>query len=75
MATVVMMTTFARGSSTIKALRESRELIFLSEHIAVSPGVNEADPIAGLFYVCLPARDLSRHQAAPPTGRNHPCGE
>ena len=37
-----------------KALRESRELIFLSEHIAPSPGMNEADAIVRYFmFVCL----------------------
>jgi hypothetical protein len=37
-----------------KALRESRELIFLSEHIAPSPGMNEADPVVRYFmFVCL----------------------
>jgi hypothetical protein len=37
-----------------RALRESHELIFLSEQIAPSPGVNETDPIVRYFmFVCL----------------------
>jgi hypothetical protein len=50
-----------------KALRESRELIFLSEHIAPSPGMNEADPVVRYFtFVCLHETVHAIRQHRPP---------
>src|SRR5262245_55691294 len=50
-----------------KALRESRELIFLSEHVAPSPGMNEADPIVRYFmFVCLHEAVHAMMQHRPP---------
>jgi Zn-dependent peptidase ImmA (M78 family) len=50
-----------------KALRESRELIFLSEHIAPSQGMNEADPIVRYFiFVCLHETVHAIKQHRPP---------
>ena len=50
-----------------KALRESCELIFLSEHIAPSPGMNEADPIVRYFmFVCLHETVHAIKQHRPP---------
>ena len=50
-----------------KALRENRELIFLSEHIAPSPGMNEADPIVRYFmFVCLHETVHAIKQHRPP---------
>ena len=50
-----------------KALRESRELIFLSEHIAPSPGMNEADPVVRYFmFVCLHETVHAIKQHRPP---------
>lgn len=50
-----------------KALRESRELVFLSEHIAPSPGMNEADPIVRYFmFVCLHETVHAIKQHRPP---------
>jgi len=50
-----------------KALRESRELIFLSEHIAPFPGMNEADPIVRYFmFVCLHETVHAIKQHRPP---------
>ena len=50
-----------------KALRESRELIFLSEHIVPSQGMNEADPIVRYFmFVCLHETVHAIEQHRPP---------
>ena len=50
-----------------KALRESRELIFLSEHIAPAPGMNEADPVVRYFmFVCLHETIHAVKQHRPP---------
>jgi hypothetical protein len=50
-----------------KALRESRELIFLSEHIAPLPGMHEADPIVRYFmFVCLHETVHAIRQHRPP---------
>lgn len=50
-----------------KALRESRELIFLSEHIAPSPSMNEADPVVRYFmFACLHETVHAIEQHRPP---------
>jgi hypothetical protein len=50
-----------------KALRESCELIFLSEHIAPSPRMNEADSIVRYFmFVCLHETVHAIKQHRPP---------
>jgi hypothetical protein len=42
------------GFRVNKSLRETRELVFLSEHIAPCPGMNEAHPVVRYFmFVCL----------------------
>jgi|ERR1700733_13633725 len=50
-----------------KTLRESRELIFLSEHIIPPRGMNEADPIVRYFmFVCLHETVHAIKQHRPP---------
>jgi hypothetical protein len=54
-------------SESIKALRERRELIFLSKHIAPSPGMNEADPVVRYFmFACLHETVHAIKQHRPP---------
>jgi hypothetical protein len=55
-----------------RALRESRELIFLSERIAPLPGMNEADPIVRYFkFVCLHETVHAVKQHRPPNEITH----